>query len=486
MTAIDDYVKSVKEELYGLDRNGVTGALDEIRAHLEERARESASEKGLAKPDEGIFLGVIKEFGNPYDVAREYKKGLGVKTPVLVQFLLSYLILIGIVNLSVSVFYFRDAFLEIDYFNTDYSYVWGALAVGIFYGLLALILLLFAILQFKDNRRISYLGNLTQAAAVFSIFGIVLGGILSQVVQYVWDIDLWNYPNNLVLGAIALVPIIVFLVSIHSIDRFKRLLEFKEDDPGRIVKMRKRSQVLAVSFGVVFLIVLGIIGVGFFNHSRPYEDENPPFEYSELMDTIQVRPGVTIEVWNGHGYGIDTAWKLVYTENGKVVSTGFWPSLFDAMEWLYNNSSPGDVVLSWWDYGKPLEGFTGLKSVVDEPTKDLEMTLADPTSIEEWSTDTQGIEDVSNALLAVDPSMTTTMMDKYNATFLLTSIREEFAILYAIAIGANKDPDDYIDWGNALTDLGKKTTLHKIWTGVEIPGLELVYSDLEVRILKRI
>jgi len=336
----------------------------------------------------------------------------------------------------------------------------------------------------RNTSKISYIGNLTLIVAVFSIVMAILGGILQQVIERELGYDLWTYPNNLTVGAITLVPILIFLVSLPLFERFRRILEVKEEDPGRILRLRKRSQTLAFSTGVVFLILIGLLSVGLFDHEQATDDRSE-YEQQGILDILEVRPGIRIEIWSLSGW--ENEYRIVYSENGKTVNRTFVPELFGAISWLANNSEPGEKVFSWWDYGFSVEGYTGLESVIDRPARYIEQTIYDPSLIEEWGENETAIRDVSSGLIAVDNNLTLAMMEKYGASYLLTNIRDQHGVLYALVLGAGKDIDDYRDWrDDSLTELGQKTVIHRIWKGEDIPGLEVVYSDLEVKVLKRV
>jgi hypothetical protein len=407
-----------------------------------------------------------------------------VKTPASISVILSYCIFIGILDLLIMAFYFRDAYWEIKWEYTDYSYLWGAVTAGLIYGTLGTTLGALSIQQLKDTSKISYLGNLTLIIAVFSIVMAILGGILQQIVYSELDSDLWMYPNNLVVGAIALVPILIFLVSLPVFDRFRRVLDVKEEDPGRIIKLRKRGQSLALGTGVGFLVLVGLLSVGLFDHEQATDDINH-YEKQGILDIIEVRPGVRIEIWSLSGW--ENEYRIVYTENGETFNRSFVPNLLGAVRWLEENGTPDEKIFCWWDYGDSIEGYTGMESVIDTPARYIEQTIADPSSIEEWMEDETPIRDVASGLIANDPSITLSLMEKYGANYLLTDIRDQHGILYAIVLGAGKDTDDYLDWrDDSLTELGQSTVIHRIWKGEDIPGLEVVYSDLEVKVLKRV
>ena len=282
---LDDYISSIDRELFGLDPKDRNTVLEEVRAHLTEEAKEAAYNKGMDRPNEGTVRDVIKNFGSPFDVAHEYRKNMRIKTPISIKTILFYCLFIGMIDLLVMLFYFRDAYWEAIYRYTDHSYLWGAIAIGIVYGILGITVEISSIVQLRDTKKISYLGNITLIIAVFSVVAAIMGGILQQVAGYELDIDLWFYPNNLVMGAIALVPILVFLISLPIVDKFRKILDIKEEDPARITKLRKRGQTLAVSSCLVFLVVFGILAAGLFDHERV--DGPVEWREKELIDVIE-------------------------------------------------------------------------------------------------------------------------------------------------------------------------------------------------------
>ena len=256
---IEDYLQRINSELFGLDQKARKATIEEIRTHLKEKSREAAREKGLKHPDDATYSEMLKEFGSPYDVAREYINQMEMKMPTSIKLILSYCIFIGILDLLIMLFYFRDAYWEAIYDYTDHSYMWVSIAVGSIYGIMGATLGVLSVMQFRGRKRIYHMGTITLIIAVFSMVAAIFGGISQQIMEYEFNIDLWYYPNSLIVAAAALIPIIVFLVSLPIFERFKHVIEVKEENPARILRLRKKSQTLAVSTSVVFLIVLGLL-----------------------------------------------------------------------------------------------------------------------------------------------------------------------------------------------------------------------------------
>ncbi|MGA1822331.1 MAG: HAAS signaling domain-containing protein [Thermoplasmatota archaeon] len=482
---IDGYLSDFGKELFGMDPGSRRTAIEEVRSHLIERSEDLASERGLKGPDDRIIADVLRDFGNPHEVALEYRKEMPVKVPPSIRTILIYHVLAGIIGILIFLFYTREAYFELSYTYSDMIYFRGALVIGIVYGILGFGLCISAILQLSSPGRIAYLGSITQIVAAISLVILIVGGVLQQILYSIFDIDLWEYPDNLTLGPLVIIPIIILLISIPLMDRFKSQLDLKERDPMRINRLRKRSQGLTLGASFVILIMLSALVFGSVVNREYLEDDS--WKRVELLDTIQVRDGARIEVWASHGPWMDLEYRIIYDDDGTARDELFFPDLLGAVRWLADNSSTGEKVMSWWDYGYSIEGYTGLEVVIDKPTRFLDESVADTSRINEWEEDEEKIKDVANGLITLDPEITVSTMEKYDSTYLLTHIRDSYSILYALVLGAGMDSDDYFDWETMnLTDLGKNTIVSRIWRGDEIPGFEIVYSDLEVKLLKRI
>ena len=68
---VEDYLKEVEKELSEIDSNLKKSILKELRTHIFEESKDLALKKGIVKPDEGIYLKVFENIGNPVDVANQ-------------------------------------------------------------------------------------------------------------------------------------------------------------------------------------------------------------------------------------------------------------------------------------------------------------------------------------------------------------------------------------------------------------------------------
>jgi hypothetical protein len=73
-------------------------------------------------------------------------------------------------------------------------------------------------------------------------------------------------------------------------------------------------------------------------------------------------------------------------------------------------------------------------------------------------------------------------MDLYDADYILTNYRDAAGISYAL-IQAAYQPDPLSSYWPTLEE---DSLLYRIWNVENVEGFEVVYSDLEVRILKKL
>lgn len=181
--------------------------------------------------------------------------------------------------------------------------------------------------------------------------------------------------------------------------------------------------------------------------------------------------------------------EIVYTQNGTVHRGFYSSSLNSSLLWIEANTSEDAVFLNWWDYGHMIVGFTGRGTILRNPSKEALSSVSDPNKITEFDSN-ETLVDVAKALTATDPNLTKSIMDKYNASYILITTEdggEKAPWIYQFA-GFNQtqyvqpssitfNPQDY-------TDLGQQTMIFRLLNGTSIGGFTQVYSDDNVKIFK--
>lgn len=243
-------------------------------------------------------------------------------------------------------------------------------------------------------------------------------------------------------------------------------------------------QVLLV-FGLTVIILITILVYTFFFSGPKYLRE----EY--VGGKYECSIGIFGEDPRGYEVG-----EIRYVKND-VHYKGFYNSyLRDAMDWIKADTSVDAVVMSWWDYGHMIVGYSEREAVIKNPSQEALMSVKDPSYYSEFEPHKK-LVDVATALTTTDISETISLMEKYGADYILVTYEDgggkanwifHFAGLnfadYMNSTWLQQGHSGYTFNQNMYNDLGKQTTIYKILAIEAIEGLELTYSDENVVVYK--
>jgi len=215
-----------------------------------------------------------------------------------------------------------------------------------------------------------------------------------------------------------------------------------------------------------------------------------PIRSDVLISTEDIggRYNARIEHWSNY---VGNEWydnyMIVYYVDGEEHEGSFLPELRLSLDWIKDNTPENATILSWWDYGHMIRGYANREPVVDYPSESMLDTVADVTlwgkPWEKPLCSEETIMDVGTAFIADDFNITKQIMEKYNASYILTVNRDAQGIAYVFFRAANKNPSDYIEYQTGLpTEIGKRTFLFSVWSGAQIGGFDLSYSDVVTRL----
>jgi len=71
---VDVYLNKIERELYGMSAKDKSAILVELDRHIRDKALDVAKELGLEEPTEEIYVRVVRDVGQPVDIAKEYMK----------------------------------------------------------------------------------------------------------------------------------------------------------------------------------------------------------------------------------------------------------------------------------------------------------------------------------------------------------------------------------------------------------------------------
>lgn len=206
---------------------------------------------------------------------------------------------------------------------------------------------------------------------------------------------------------------------------------------------------------------------------------------------------------------IDGEWvnytHLGYTKDGFYYETAFIDYALHAFNWMKNNTDEDSTVLSWWDYGGTIEGYSEREAIAVYPPLSLLDTIAMYSSFNEegkkryieeneWS-DNDTIKEIATVLTTDNLSNETVqnIVDKYNVKYIFTRYYDkQLAGIFLSAAG--KNPTDYFTptensnkycYGGIPKDKANETLIYRMWEkNPDIPRLTFKYAKQNIRIFE--
>ena len=489
---VETYMKWIRRNLHGIERESIDSIVEELEGHINEKAQDRAEEKGLKKPDSAIFSEVLEELGPPEEVAIDYLKILPKRPSKGLRTFLGMQFVIGLIAMLMGINEFFLAGDQLSSLGKMDTYIVVMILVGLVFMVLGIVTMALVALQFKRPGLIvhyhsgSVLLTITMAAGIlFIMLGYLVWRFLDKNMNY----------EEVTAVAMPIFLAITFtcIFGLRASEEFQRRISLEEIDNKLFEKKRSSSRNAMIAIVVVSMILVSGAGAALFT----YNEEAP--KKSELVSTDHIggKYDASIEHWktynsqDGQYYGDDM---VTYTINGTKHTGSLNPDMMGAISWIKNNTGANSTILCWWDYGHAIRGLGERNTVIANPSVNMKDSIANPSSIKEWD-DQALVEKVGTAYTATNVSTTQSIMNQTGARYLFTDSRDATGIGYAFFQAAGLNTQDYLqnsDPHNPYmvptpsepTALGRQTTLYKIWLGSDLPGLVLVYSDLNTRIYK--
>ncbi|MFW3145656.1 MAG: hypothetical protein ACMUIE_02455 [Thermoplasmatota archaeon] len=478
---VDGYLKTVKEELVGVDKGPI---IEEISAHIEEKANDISGKNG---PDESVYRRVLRDLGSPDEVARQYLKEMPLKLPISLKLFLLFQLLTGLGSLLVFIEGMDTLLWAMEWHPDDSGFIMTQAVTNLLFLLISIVVVSIVVLQWKRPHRVASVGNLGAIISISAVIAIIF--VMFRIIMFgIWGVEYSDESYYPIGGVVMIGFIVIYILGIQATERFNRRIYLSDEFSARLRRdgKRTRAAVLSISSILVVLLVLVALGQSMFSDDYYESDEMVASEY------VGGPNNATLEHWEHKGKDVwYDYYRIKYDANGKEYDEWFGVEYRQALDWLRENGEEGDAVLSWWDYGHPIRGYTGLEPMIDSPHISMKHTLADPSKVSEWAESMEDIENVARALVTLDANDTVDIMEIYGARYVFTTQSDGSGILYALLQSAGLDTGDYIRYDpsgfyKGQTELGKRTVVNRMWRGEEIDGLNLVYSDLDARIYERI
>ncbi|UCE75263.1 MAG: hypothetical protein JSV56_06060 [Methanomassiliicoccales archaeon] len=488
-TIAEEYLDRIDEELSGLDRKLRLSVIEELRGHITEKSETLARKSGKEEVDEKILENVIENLGEPHDVASEYIKTLpkrpdrGIKAFLFIQLSVGiFSMLIGIDLLYFGVSWYQKTMSP----TNRMLYTGDALFCALFLAT-GLIIFMMIILQF---RRPSLIRDYGSFSVIISLVA-GIGGLTTSLEFVLWDLFEKGFHETAfyaIISPVIILLVLGYLLGLGHMMKFQKLLAAEKIEEEKLTgRIEKRTKVMAASVAIL-VILFSISGIFMYTYSDRVDTD------SELLDTEYIggEYDATIERWGNYVDGrLYENYKIVYYMNKTQVDGVFDPKDRPTLNWLKDNTPENATIMSWWDYGHMIRAYANREPVIDYPSSAILNTVAE-VAVEGKSWDKplcpeETVKDVALAFTTDDSNFTKQMMQKYNASYILTFSRDAAGIAYAFFTAAEKDPANYMDMiTNQPSEDGEKAFLFKVWSGKQVDGFELVYSDIISRVYKPI
>jgi|GEM_PF-6812789 len=252
---------------------------------------------------------------------------------------------------------------------------------------------------------------------------------------------------------------------------------------------------------ILFRLLLTTIFASVILSGCTSENEQGEYTEEEIIEMVQAVPSVIAEEKIGGKYNatvltvrteyeggedVYKGYQIEYTKDGTTLidDMPFFEKIRPALEWIRSDTPEDATILSWWDYGNSINGFTGRDVVVNYATiEELETmdyyNYQEPQKKAEMkarANSQEKMRDVSRVLTTPDQQEAIEIMEKYGATHLLILHSRDIWMSHVFFENLGETPLDPESEEMRATVLGKATQ------GIEIEGFDLVYSDDNVNV----
>ncbi|MBM4249464.1 MAG: hypothetical protein FJ149_08555 [Euryarchaeota archaeon] len=477
---LEGYLDEVRKCLDEVDAKERMAILEEIDGALREKTEIVAGEQGMKEVTTDVLGKVLEGFGSPAELAAGYagvaKAGPGRNLKLLSAFEAFWAAVIFVPG----AFLFGNAVMFWWPYDNLTSY--GQLLLGAFFlagcfsliGLLAL--QLWAPALRRGIGRFALVVTAVVGLAALNSIGINRDSLSVGLPVMAAGALLWSMAAILIGGCIW-----GFWSVFPPAHRGKETASWHTEAAPRRFPARGKATVALVSILLVLLYSLaaGLLTAGWAQlHGGPTEGD----ERYRNSEPVGGPFNASIERWQHYdGMIWYDFYKIVYYMDGQMIEGAYDLSLWPALEWIKSNTTVNATVLSWWDYGHMIRGYTGRSGVIYYPSRSLLNTVADRSSVRHFEPE-EKVRQVAGTLLSDNDSEVKGYATGFGARYILVTRSDADGKAWAILQGAGLDQSTYIkDSGGGHmvpTEKGKELWLFRIWDGKGIEGMNVVFEDV--------
>jgi hypothetical protein len=180
---------------------------------------------------------------------------------------------------------------------------------------------------------------------------------------------------------------------------------------------------------------------------------------------------------------------ILYTRDGVEHRGYFFSGFQPAMDFLKTDTPENSTIVSWWDYGNMIIGYSERNAIAINPSESLLQSVTN-SSIAIETDPEEKLQDIAKILTATDPQEALTTMKKYNAEYIFVAsgaLGDEGKanwIFYAGGVPLDQMSDYWVE--GQIGEKGMATMLYKMLNQQEIPGFHLDFADADSRIYRAI
>ncbi|MBI2675031.1 MAG: hypothetical protein HYX24_01125 [Candidatus Aenigmarchaeota archaeon] len=255
------------------------------------------------------------------------------------------------------------------------------------------------------------------------------------------------------------------------------------DGKGIASELSKHSDILiAVFIGLAVSAAIVIYILNIPGNTAPQSAEKPPqpVQAGNLSnDSLALENGARlIRIVENNTYSVD----IEYTSDGRKYRYIFFPELIETLEWLRNNTLPGDVVTSWWDYGHTIRGYSDRKALAYAPSKSILFSVAEYSRTGKWDSVAAGdleedsrISDLAAIFSTSDYPKARQIMQKYGSRYVLVGAFDVSRtwVMYNVT----NTPHEIVNTGIGPIAINSTSLIFQILNLSKIDGFELAFTD---------
>ncbi len=235
---------------------------------------------------------------------------------------------------------------------------------------------------------------------------------------------------------------------------------------------------------IIMVVAVAAIGIFLSQNNNNTEPQQQWVGYSEPR-TRYVGGNYNTTLFLMASLGEHESGDIEYTRNNVTIRGYFFSAFEPALHYFRSSTPENSTILSWWDYGNMIVGYSERNVIATNPSPNLLKSITN-TSARVNTDSEEKLQDIAKALATTNPQETVSIMKKYNAKYIYVAngpLGDEGKANW-IFTEAGIPTDKLSDyWSNGkLVNKATDTVIYKMIKEQQIAGLKLVFTDANNRV----